>query len=93
MHVGLGLVPIPLVLAKLWSVLPRLFAWPTVSSIAQLLERASVPMLVGGIVFEIVTAAMFETSAAVYLLRVGLAGRPTIRVSSLTGDPRGTLAE
>ena len=27
-HVGLGLVIIPVVLAKLWSVIPRLFVWP-----------------------------------------------------------------
>jgi DMSO/TMAO reductase YedYZ molybdopterin-dependent catalytic subunit len=57
-HVGLGLVLIPLVLAKLWSVIPRLFAWPPVSSIAQLLERLSLVMLVGGILFEIVTGVL-----------------------------------
>jgi DMSO/TMAO reductase YedYZ molybdopterin-dependent catalytic subunit len=58
LHVGLGLVLIPLVLAKLWSVIPRLFAWPPVSSIAQLLERLSLIMLVGGILFEIVTGVL-----------------------------------
>jgi len=57
-HVGLGLVLIPVVLAKLWSVIPRLFAWPPVSSIAQLLERLSLIMLVGGILFEIVTGVL-----------------------------------
>jgi DMSO/TMAO reductase YedYZ molybdopterin-dependent catalytic subunit len=57
-HVGLGLVLIPVVLAKLWSVIPRLFAWPPVSSIAQLLERVSLTMLVGGILFEIVTGVL-----------------------------------
>lgn len=54
-HVGLGLVLIPVVLAKLWSVIPRLFVWPPVGSIAQLAERLSLLMLVGGILFEIVT--------------------------------------
>jgi DMSO/TMAO reductase YedYZ molybdopterin-dependent catalytic subunit len=58
LHVGLGLVLIPVVLAKLWSVIPRLFAWPPVSSIAQLLERLSLAMLVGGILFEIVTGVL-----------------------------------
>jgi DMSO/TMAO reductase YedYZ molybdopterin-dependent catalytic subunit len=58
LHVGLGLVLIPVVLAKLWSVIPRLFAWPPVSSVAQLLERVSLTMLVGGILFEIVTGVL-----------------------------------
>jgi DMSO/TMAO reductase YedYZ molybdopterin-dependent catalytic subunit len=58
LHVGLGLVLIPVVLAKLWSVIPRLFAWPPFSSIAQLLERLSLAMLVGGILFEIVTGVL-----------------------------------
>ena len=57
-HVGLGLVLIPVVLAKLWSVIPRLFAWPPVASVAQLLERLSLIMLVGGILFEIVTGVL-----------------------------------
>jgi DMSO/TMAO reductase YedYZ molybdopterin-dependent catalytic subunit len=57
-HVGLGLVLIPVVLAKLWSVIPRLFVWPPVSSIAHLLERLSLVMLVGGILFEIVTGVL-----------------------------------
>ncbi len=57
-HVGLGLVVIPVVLAKLWSMIPRLFAWPPARSLAQLLERASLVMLVGGILFEIVTGVL-----------------------------------
>jgi DMSO/TMAO reductase YedYZ molybdopterin-dependent catalytic subunit len=58
LHVGLGLVIIPVVLAKLWSVIPRLFVWPPARSIAQLLERLSLLMLVGGILFEIVTGVL-----------------------------------
>jgi len=58
LHVGLGLVLIPVVLAKLWSVIPRLFAWPPVRSVAQALERVSLVMLVGGILFEIVTGVL-----------------------------------
>jgi DMSO/TMAO reductase YedYZ molybdopterin-dependent catalytic subunit len=58
LHVGLGLVLIPVVLAKLWSVIPRLFAWPPSRSIAQLLERLSLLMLVGGILFEIITGVL-----------------------------------
>jgi DMSO/TMAO reductase YedYZ molybdopterin-dependent catalytic subunit len=58
LHVGLGLVLIPVVLAKLWSVIPRLFMWPPSRSIAQLLERISLIMLVGGILFEIITGVL-----------------------------------
>ncbi|MEB3980523.1 molybdopterin-dependent oxidoreductase [Mycobacterium sp. 663a-19] len=58
LHVGLGLVLIPVVLAKLWSVIPRLFARPPFRSIAQLLERLSLVMLVGGVLFEIVTGVL-----------------------------------
>ncbi|BDE15003.1 hypothetical protein MKCMC460_38630 [Mycobacterium sp. 20KCMC460] len=58
MHVGLGLVLIPVVLAKLWSVIPRLFVWPPARSPAQLLERLSLVMLVGGILFEIATGVL-----------------------------------
>jgi DMSO/TMAO reductase YedYZ molybdopterin-dependent catalytic subunit len=58
LHVGLGLVLIPVVLAKLWSVIPRLFTWPPARSVAQVLERVSLVMLVGGILFEIATGVL-----------------------------------
>ncbi|MFB1294347.1 molybdopterin-dependent oxidoreductase [Mycobacterium sp. pW049] len=58
LHVGLGLILVPVVLAKLWSVIPRLFAWPPARSFAQVLERISLLMLVGGILFEIVTGVL-----------------------------------
>ncbi|MCO5614897.1 hypothetical protein L7F22_069182 [Adiantum nelumboides] len=57
-HVGLGLVLIPVVLAKLWSVLPALFVFPPVRSVAHLLERLSLLLLVGSILFEIVTGVL-----------------------------------
>ncbi len=47
-----------MVLAKLWSVIPRLFAWPPLRSIAQLVERLSLLMLVGGILFELATGVL-----------------------------------
>ena len=58
LHVGLGLVLVPVVLAKLWSVAPKLFAWPPARSAAQVLERLSLLLLVGGILFEIVTGLL-----------------------------------
>jgi DMSO/TMAO reductase YedYZ molybdopterin-dependent catalytic subunit len=58
LHVGLGLVLVPVVLAKLWSVVPRLFVWPPARSLAQALERLSLLLLVGGVLFEIVTGLL-----------------------------------
>jgi DMSO/TMAO reductase YedYZ molybdopterin-dependent catalytic subunit len=57
-HVTLGLVLIPILLAKLWSVIPKLFSWPPITSPAQLLERLSLLLLVGGAVFEFVTGVL-----------------------------------
>ncbi|HEY6738270.1 MAG TPA: molybdopterin-dependent oxidoreductase [Actinopolymorphaceae bacterium] len=54
-HVVLGLALVPVVLAKLWSVIPKFFAWPPVESPAQALERASLFLLVGGAFFEFIT--------------------------------------
>ncbi|MGH3094490.1 MAG: molybdopterin-dependent oxidoreductase [Streptosporangiales bacterium] len=57
-HVIGGLTLVPVLLAKLWSVIPRLFAWPPVRSPAQLIERASLLLLVGGALFEFVTGIL-----------------------------------
>ena len=40
-HVTLGLVLVPVLLFKLWSVLPKLFEWPPLRSPAHALERLS----------------------------------------------------
>jgi len=58
LHVTLGLVLVPVVLAKLWSVMPKLFTWPPLRSVAELLERVSLVMIVGGIVFEMATGIL-----------------------------------
>jgi DMSO/TMAO reductase YedYZ molybdopterin-dependent catalytic subunit len=57
-HIGLGLVLTPVLLAKLWSVIPKLFEWPPISSVAKALERLSLVLIVGGAVFEFVTGIM-----------------------------------
>ena len=57
-HVTLGLVLVPVLLAKLWSVIPKLFDWPPVVSPAQALERLSLVLLVGGAVFEFATGIL-----------------------------------
>lgn len=57
-HVVLGLALVPVLLAKLWSVIPKLFVWPPVRSPAQALERLTLLLLVGGVVFEFVTGIL-----------------------------------
>ncbi|MEU7057385.1 molybdopterin-dependent oxidoreductase [Streptomyces sp. NPDC046197] len=57
-HVTLGVVLVPVLLAKLWSVIPKLFEWLPVRSIAHGLERLSLLMLVGGVIFEFVTGIL-----------------------------------
>lgn len=55
LHVATGIAAVPLLLAKLWTVYPRLFAWPPVESVAHALERISLFPLVGGSVFLLVS--------------------------------------
>jgi DMSO/TMAO reductase YedYZ molybdopterin-dependent catalytic subunit len=57
-HVTLGLMLVPILLFKLWSVLPKLFEWPPLRSPAHLLERVSLFLLVGGAGFEFVTGIL-----------------------------------
>ncbi|MFI9155149.1 molybdopterin-dependent oxidoreductase [Streptomyces sp. NPDC053367] len=57
-HVTLGLTLIPVLLAKLWSVVPRLFTLPPARSLAHALERVSLLLLVGGGLFEFVTGVL-----------------------------------
>jgi DMSO/TMAO reductase YedYZ molybdopterin-dependent catalytic subunit len=54
-HVTVGVVAVPLLLAKLWSVAPRLFTWPPLRSPAHAIERLSLLGLVGGAIFEFAT--------------------------------------
>ncbi|MCL6731527.1 molybdopterin-dependent oxidoreductase [Streptomyces neyagawaensis] len=57
-HVTLGIALVPVLLAKLWSVVPRLFQLPPVRSVAHALERLSLLLLVGGVLFEFVTGVL-----------------------------------
>ncbi|SCL47474.1 molybdopterin-dependent oxidoreductase [Micromonospora chersina] len=58
LHVTLGIVLVPVVLGKLWSVVPKLFDWPPARSAAQALERLSLLLLVGGILFQTATGLL-----------------------------------
>jgi DMSO/TMAO reductase YedYZ molybdopterin-dependent catalytic subunit len=58
LHVNLGLAAIPVLLAKLWSVMPLLFRRPPVRTPAQAVERAAVGLLVAS------TGFLFATGVA-----------------------------
>ncbi|MFH9471856.1 molybdopterin-dependent oxidoreductase [Streptomyces clavifer] len=58
LHVTVGIVLVPVLLAKLWSVVPKLFVMPPARSVAQALERVSLLLLVGGVLFEFVTGLL-----------------------------------
>jgi hypothetical protein len=52
-HVASGIACLPLLLAKLWVVWPRLLSYPPVRRVADVVERAGVLALVGGGVFMV----------------------------------------
>ncbi|QBR04890.1 hypothetical protein D7Y56_02470 [Streptomyces sp. S501] len=58
LHVTVGIVLVPVLLAKLWSVVPKLFALPPARSAGHALERCSVLLLVGGALFQFVTGLL-----------------------------------
>ncbi|MFD9098609.1 molybdopterin-dependent oxidoreductase [Streptomyces collinus] len=58
LHVTLGITLVPVLLAKLWSVVPRLFTLPPARSLAHALERISLLLLVGGGLFEFTTGVL-----------------------------------
>ena len=51
LHVASGYAAIPLLLAKLWVVHPRLLVWPPASSVLHAVERLALLPLVGGGLF------------------------------------------
>jgi DMSO/TMAO reductase YedYZ molybdopterin-dependent catalytic subunit len=55
LHVASGMAAIPLLLAKLWSAMPKLFEWPPLRSPAHMLNRLSLALLVGGSIFVFLT--------------------------------------
>ncbi|MGP2440441.1 molybdopterin-dependent oxidoreductase [Streptomyces sp. JW3] len=57
-HVTLGITLVPVLLAKLWSVVPRLFTLPPARSLGHALERLSLLLLVGGALFEFTTGIL-----------------------------------
>ncbi|RZQ63396.1 molybdopterin-dependent oxidoreductase [Amycolatopsis suaedae] len=58
LHVVSGIAAIPLLLAKLWSVYPKLFGRPLVRSPLHALERGSILVLSGSAFFQLVTGLL-----------------------------------
>ncbi len=58
LHVACGVAAIPILLAKLWSAMPKLFEWPPVRSPAHALDRISLALLVGGSLFVFFTGIL-----------------------------------
>lgn len=58
LHVITGILCIPLLLLKLWSVFHRLFLWPPVRGVLHALERLSVAVLVASAVFQVITGLL-----------------------------------
>ncbi|WP_371778053.1 molybdopterin-dependent oxidoreductase [Streptosporangium subroseum] len=57
-HVIGGLATIPLLLAKLWTVYPKLWQWPPFRSLSHAVERGLVLLLVGGALFQLFTGLL-----------------------------------
>jgi hypothetical protein len=57
-HVISGVAAIPLLLAKLWSVYPKLFARPLAKSLVHLIERGSILLLSAAAFFELITGIL-----------------------------------
>lgn len=54
-HVTLGIVLVPVLIAKLWSVIPKLFAWPPAPNPAEVLTKIANLLLVGSAFFQLAT--------------------------------------
>jgi hypothetical protein len=58
LHVISGIASIPLLLAKLWSVFPKLFSMPLIHSLPHALEWLSVLVLSASAFFEVTTGLL-----------------------------------
>ncbi|WP_374238428.1 molybdopterin-dependent oxidoreductase [Mycobacterium sp. PSTR-4-N] len=58
LHVISGIAAIPLLMVKLWSVWPKLFARPVIGGVARQLERLSILVLVGSMIFQLSTGLL-----------------------------------
>ncbi|MFA1547068.1 molybdopterin-dependent oxidoreductase [Actinomadura chokoriensis] len=99
-HVIGGLATVPLLLAKLWTVYPKLWQWPPVRSIGHGVQRLLVFVLVGAALFQYVTGVLniaywyvfrFYFTTAHYWTAYILAGALLIHVANEGGKARRTV--
>lgn len=57
-HITVGILCLPLILAKLYTVFPRLFQTPPITGIRSVLERGSIALFVSSSMFLIVTGML-----------------------------------
>jgi hypothetical protein len=57
-HVATGIACIPLLTAKVWSVLPKLFGWPPVRGAAHAVDRLTAGLLSAAALFLLVTGVL-----------------------------------
>jgi DMSO/TMAO reductase YedYZ molybdopterin-dependent catalytic subunit len=58
LHVATGIAAVPLVLAKLWAVYPRLFTWPPARDVGHAVERVLLLPLVAGALFQLLSGLL-----------------------------------
>lgn len=58
LHVASGIAAIPLLVVKLWSVWPKLFARPVIGGPVRIIERGSILVLVASMLFQLSTGLM-----------------------------------
>ena len=102
LHVVCGLLLFPVLLAKLWTVIPKLFEWPPLRSVAHAVERAGLTLLVGGSLFVLATGIInlqycypwnFAFVPAHYYGAVVFLAGLAVHVAGKIGEVRRTLRE
>lgn len=58
LHVMSGIAAIPLTVVKLWTVWPKFFRRPLIGNLVRLIERLSLLVLVGSVLFQLSTGMM-----------------------------------
>ncbi|MGH8986372.1 MAG: molybdopterin-dependent oxidoreductase [Acidimicrobiia bacterium] len=100
-HVATGIATIPLLLAKLWVVSPKLFAWPPFEGVAHFIERVALVPLVAGGLFELFSGLAninrwypwpFNFRAAHYAVAWITIGALIVHVGAKWTTTRGALA-
>lgn len=66
MHLIFGLALLPLVLGKMWSIMPSLYKWPPADSLGHALERISLLFVIGGVFFQIFTGLLYIQNLVIF---------------------------